>query len=301
MKIGRYIDNIRKLRGLTIEELANDTNITYNTILNLINNKTEPKISTILTLSNYFDIDLLKLGTSFYNSENNIISQMDNLVYLNDMEGLEALLDKHSDIDHNLPLSKIDFYNKHMTFYYSVLERRKYSNTATTIALCSDILRYYDLIDRDTIIPNNIINIDARLFLSLSMALIRVQDLKRSETILLRLSKITKDPLIHTKVYDTLSILYFIKGDYKKLLEASDKGIELCKKHKITTTLSSLYFWKTTAEFELESSEVRHTLNNFLIFSNFYDSENRRIKLMSDISKRYNIDLHNNTIFDLKL
>ncbi|NIS38430.1 helix-turn-helix domain-containing protein [Candidatus Saccharibacteria bacterium] len=79
MKIGSKIRRLRKLRGLTIEELSNRAELTKGFISQLERDKTVP---TVLTLKQILDVLGIELGTffsDFEETEKNVYTQKDRI------------------------------------------------------------------------------------------------------------------------------------------------------------------------------------------------------------------------------
>lgn len=298
LNIGSIIDDLRIHYDLSIEELALKADLSYKTIIDLINNRSQPSAKTLISLSCFFDEDFLGVGLECYNTKFNYIKKMDELVFLDEMDLLETLYEKYVNFDNNITINELDFYKKYESFFGSIIQRRKYGNIREAIYTCEKILKSHKIMSRGQLINGKLLKIDIRLILSYCMILIKLGELRKAEQILYNLCKYRiHDPLVHAKVYDILSMLYYKKGDFINLNKYSEIGICLCKKYRLTSIISSLYFWKAIAQIELESNEVRTTLNYFLVLSEHYDHIDRRTKLIMDINQTYNMEIESEVLF----
>lgn len=77
MKIGPKIRRLRKLRGLTIEELANSANLTKGFISQLERDKTVPSVATLKQVVDVLGIDLATFFSDLEEREKNIYNKND--------------------------------------------------------------------------------------------------------------------------------------------------------------------------------------------------------------------------------
>lgn len=80
MKIGQKIRRLRKLRGLTIEELADHANLTKGFISQLERDKTVPTIVTLKQVLDVLGVDLATFFTEFEEREQNIFLKKDRII-----------------------------------------------------------------------------------------------------------------------------------------------------------------------------------------------------------------------------
>jgi transcriptional regulator with XRE-family HTH domain len=77
MKIGQKIRRLRKLRGLTIEELSNHADLTKGFISQLERDKTVPTIVTLKQVLDVLGVEMATFFDEFQEREKNIFSKKD--------------------------------------------------------------------------------------------------------------------------------------------------------------------------------------------------------------------------------
>lgn len=80
MQIGHKIRRLRKLRGLTIEELADKSNITKGFISQLERDLTVPSVITLKHLLDVLDVNLSSFFSDILDREKNIFVQRDRII-----------------------------------------------------------------------------------------------------------------------------------------------------------------------------------------------------------------------------
>jgi transcriptional regulator with XRE-family HTH domain len=80
MKIGNKIRRLRKLKGLTIEELADNANITKGFISQLERDLTVPSVTTLKQVLDVLGVELSAFFSDLSEREKNIFSQKDRTV-----------------------------------------------------------------------------------------------------------------------------------------------------------------------------------------------------------------------------
>lgn len=253
--IGSILREIRNKQNLTLEDVAQATGISDETVRRIETDKFEPKLSTLEKLSDYYRVDLIELIARKRKNNNafsdELISKINDILNRQDFIELKQFADTllKSSLD-----STQDRENNFRLFLYA-LKYIKYdpkNGQNDNIGMLEDVLlklspRFYD-----TKTPSYPLPLETSVILLLSVIYRQNGDYAKAINLLeLLIIRILALPYINERytnflaaAYINLAYTYHSKGDHEKVIETVEDCLANSKVNFTRTALSHLLFRK---------------------------------------------------------
>lgn len=295
---GKELQFIRKELNLTIEEASFLAGINEKTIYRIEHGKNKISRKTLDKLSIAYKKDLIPIYNKYVLNPQMFLSDLifhaEESLYIDNIEGIETSISELEELRLNQFMSYdrlfIEYYKKLLEATYIDL---KYSNRVDAINLLLDSIKFqitdFQIFNYKNF---NYSPIEKRILMNLlTMEYDFYEDEICVEILHHLLTLSNYDRILYPKISLNLSTIYHKKGNYRKSLYFTEKGIMYCIKNKSLDVLPKLFFRKFSSELILEIGTYKESLNKAIFTAEINNQEFLKKRFTTSAEKFYGVKL----------
>lgn len=288
MLLGERIRRERRLRKLTLLDVASDCGISESQLYKIENNKVNVRSSTLLKLVNYYGYDIVDNYAKIIDNEvTSILQQINQDIRNRDIHNIKSSIDIINYINNkstNIVVSDIA-----KQYYYLIdglirLNEKDYFSARESFL--SGIKSFNPFINTYTF--NNIgsFSIQLRLLMAYAITFRAEKDYKKCLHLLNKvLANVKNNDLLYKKVIYNISNMYSLIEDYNKSISILDNYLDSPYPSTDINYDNIIFFKKATASYRigcdsyekyalrsLYSSVLSQDINNGIIFLNVFNN-----------------------------
>ena len=282
---GERLKNIREKLGLTQKQVVDMAFIDERTLRRMELGKVIPKLETLEALSVIYKTDLVSAIIESRITDYSMLLQTQRNIDLKLInEEMSNFENEFKLIDKLLENIENEYYKILITqfklFLYGI---RYYKNKEYQSALnmyINAIKQTLNDFSLDNYKEYSFSLMEIRILMNIALVEDKCeQDEKYEEILKFCINQCDENNEIYPRICHNLAGVYRKKEEYSRALFYDNKGIETCKKNMFADTLAVLYYGKAFAEYRLEKTEYKKSLDLSLQLCKIFE----QIELMKQI------------------
>lgn len=287
--IGTDLRKIRESKGISRKEIAEKMYISEETIRRIEKGDNDPRLSTLVPICNYLDIDLKEVinGKEFdYNNLLKLRKEINDLLNNSSIEKAKDLIKSLDDFHFNTNV----YYEKELfatRHYYNgllgMIKHEKDNNPSEDLEVALSDMNSKFKIKKFKDYKYD--NFSLRVLLALSLNEYRKGNFDLYKNIMLELKEYLNISLDNYFVFSyNIAIYYFRVGNYRESLLICNQAIDNARKVKDVSYLNMLYYIKGVNHFYLKQlNEAKYSFNYCLTLTNLFSAKSLSNSLSNQI------------------
>lgn len=282
---GERLKNIREKLGLTQKQVVDMALIDERTLRRMEWGKVMPKLETLEALSVIHKTDLVSAIIESRITDYSMLLQTQRNIDLklinekmsnfdNEFKLIDKLLENIENEYYKILITQFKFFLYGIRYY----KNKEYQNAMDMyINAIKQTLNDFSL---DNYKEYSFSLMEIRILMNIALVEDKCeQDEKYEEILKFCVNQCDKNNEIYPRICHNLAGVYRKKEEYSRALFYDNKGIEICKKNMFADTLAVLYYGKAFAEYRLEKTEYKKSLDLSLQLCKIFE----QIELMKQI------------------
>ena len=282
---GERLKNIREKLGLTQKQVVDMAFIDERTLRRMELGKVIPKLETLEALSVIYKTDLVSAIIESRITDYSMLLQTQRNIDLklineemsnfeNEFKLIDKLLENIENEYYKILITQFKFFLYGIRYY----KNKEYQSALNMyINAIKQTLNDFSL---DNYKEYGFSLMEIRILMNIALVEDKCeQDEKYEEILKFCVNQCDENNEIYPRICHNLAGVYRKKEEYSRALLYDNKGIEICKKNMFADTLAVLYYGKAFAEYRLEKTEYKKSLDLSLQLCNIFE----QIELMKQI------------------
>ena len=282
---GERLKNIREKLGLTQKQVVDMALIDERTLRRMELGKVIPKLETLEALSVIYKTDLVSAIIESRITDYSMLLQTQRNIDLklineemsnfdNELKLIDKLLENIENEYYKILITQFKFFLYGIRYY----KNKEYQNAMDMyINAIKQTLNDFSL---DNYKEYSFSLMEIRILMNIALVEDKCeQDEKYEEILKFCINQCDENNEIYPRICNNLAGVYRKKEEYSRALLYDNKGIEICKKNMFADTLAVLYYGKAFAEYRLEKTEYKKSLDLSLQLCKIFE----QIELMKQI------------------
>lgn len=282
---GKRLKDIREKLGLTQKQVVDMALIDERTLRRMELGKVIPKLETLEALSVIYKTDLVSAIIESRITDYSMLLQTQRNIDLklineevsnfeNEFKLIDKLLENIENEYYKILITQFKFFLYGIRYY----KNKEYQNAMDMyINAIKQTLNDFSL---DNYKEYSFSLMEIRILMNIGLVEDKCeQDEKYEEILKFCVNQCDKNNEIYPRICHNLAGVYRKKEEYSRALFYDNKGIEICKKNMFADTLAVLYYGKAFAEYRLEKTEYKKSLDLSLQLCKIFE----QIELMKQI------------------
>ena len=282
---GERLKSIREKLGLTQKQVVDMAFIDERTLRRMELGKVIPKLETLEALSVIYKTDLVSAIIESRITDYSMLLQTQRNIDLklineemsnfeNEFKLIDKLLENIENEYYKILITQFKFFLYGIRYY----KNKEYQNAMDMyINAIKQTLNDFSL---DNYKEYSFSLMEIRILMNIALVEDKCgQDEKYEEILKFCVNQCDENNEIYPRIYHNLAGVYRKKEEYSRALFYDNKGIEICKKNMFADTLAVLYYGKAFAEYRLEKTEYKKSLDLSLQLCKIFE----QIELMKQI------------------
>ena len=282
---GKRLKDIREKLGLTQKQVVDMALIDERTLRRMERGKVIPKLETLEALSVIYKTDLVSAIIESRITDYSMLLQTQRNIDLklineemsnfdNELKLLDKLLENIDNEYYKILITQFKFFLYGIRYY----KNKEYQSALNMyINAIKQTLNDFSL---DNYKEYSFSLMEIRILMNIALVEDKCeQDEKYEEILKFCINQCDENNEIYPRICHNLAGVYRKKEEYSRALLYDNKGIEICKKNMFADTLAVLYYGKAFAEYRLEKTEYKKSLDLSLQLCKIFE----QIELMKQI------------------
>lgn len=282
---GERLKNIREKLGLTQKQVVDMAFIDERTLRRMELGKVIPKLETLEALSVIYKTDLVSAIIESRITDYSMLLQTQRNIDLklineemsnfeNEFKLIDKLLENIENEYYKILITQFKFFLYGIRYY----KNKEYQSALNMyINAIKQTLNDFSL---DNYKEYGFSLMEIRILMNIALVEDKCeQDEKYEEILKFCVNQCDENNEIYPRICHNLAGVYRKKEEYSRALLYDNKGIEICKKNMFADTLAVLYYGKAFAEYRLEKTEYKKSLDLSLQLCKIFE----QIELMKQI------------------
>ena len=282
---GERLKNIREKLGLTQKQVVDMALIDERTLRRMELGKVIPKLETLEALSVIYKTDLVSAIIESRITDYSMLLQTQRNIDLklineemsnfeNEFKLIDKLLENIENEYYKILITQFKLFLYGIRYY----KNKEYQNAMDMyINAIKQTLNDFSL---DNYKEYSFSLMEIRILMNIGLVEDKCeQDEKYEEILKFCVNQCDENNEIYPRICHNLAGVYRKKEEYSRALFYDNKGIEICKKNMFADTLAVLYYGKAFAEYRLEKTEYKKSLDLSLQLCKIFE----QIELMKQI------------------
>ena len=282
---GERLKDIREKLGLTQKQVVDMALIYERTLRRMELGKVIPKLETLEALSVIYKTDLVSAIIESRITDYSMLLQTQRNIDLklineemsnfdNELKLIDKLLENIENEYYKILITQFKFFLYGIRYY----KNKEYQNAMDMyINAIKQTLNDFSL---DNYKEYSFSLMEIRILMNIALVEDKCgQDEKYEEILKFCVNQCDENNEIYPRICHNLAGVYRKKEEYSRALFYDNKGIETCKKNMFADTLAVLYYGKAFAEYRLEKTEYKKSLDLSLQLCKIFE----QIELMKQI------------------
>ena len=282
---GERLKNIREKLGLTQKQVVDMALIDERTLRRMELGKVIPKLETLEALSVIYKTDLVSAIIESRITDYSMLLQTQRNIDLklineemsnfeNEFKLIDKLLENIENEYYKILITQFKFFLYGIRYY----KNKEYQSALNMyINAIKQTLNDFSL---DNYKEYSFSLMEIRILMNIALVEDKCeQDEKYEEILKFCINQCDENNEIYPRICHNLAGVYRKKEEYSRALLYDNKGIEICKKNMFADTLAVLYYGKAFAEYRLEKTEYKKSLDLSLQLCKIFE----QIELMKQI------------------
>ncbi|MGP1434765.1 MAG: helix-turn-helix domain-containing protein [Catonella sp.] len=282
---GKRLKDIREKLGLTQKQVVDMALIDERTLRRMEWGKVIPKLETLEALSVIYKTDLVSAIIESRITDYSMLLQTQRNIDLklineemsnfdNELKLIDKLLENIENEYYKILITQFKFFLYGIRYY----KNKEYQNAMDMyINAIKQTLNDFSL---DNYKEYSFSLMEIRILMNIALVEDKCgQDEKYEEILKFCINQCDENNEIYPRICHNLAGVYRKKEEYSRALFYDNKGIEICKKNMFADTLAVLYYGKAFAEYRLEKTEYKKSLDLSLQLCKIFE----QIELMKQI------------------
>ena len=282
---GERLKSIREKLGLTQKQVVDMALIDERTLRRMERGKVIPKLETLEALSVIYKTDLVSAIIESRITDYSMLLQTQRNIDLklineemsnfdNELKLIDKLLENIENEYYKILITQFKFFLYGIRYY----KNKEYQNAMDMyINAIKQTLNDFSL---DNYKEYSFSLMEIRILMNIALVEDKCeQDEKYEEILKFCINQCDENNEIYPRICHNLAGVYRKKEEYSRALFYDNKGIETCKKNMFADTLAVLYYGKAFAEYRLEKTEYKKSLDLSLQLCKIFE----QIELMKQI------------------
>ena len=282
---GERLKSIREKLGLTQKQVVDMALIDERTLRRMELGKVIPKLETLEALSVIYKTDLVSAIIESRITDYSMLLQTQRNIDLklineemsnfeNEFKLIDKLLENIENEYYKILITQFKFFLYGIRYY----KNKEYQNAMDMyINAIKQTLNDFSL---DNYKEYSFSLMEIRILMNIALVEDKCEQDEKYEGILkFCVNQCDENNEIYPRIYHNLAGVYRKKEEYSRALFYDNKGIEICKKNMFADTLAVLYYGKAFAEYRLEKTEYKKSLDLSLQLCKIFE----QIELMKQI------------------
>ncbi|MGP1568900.1 MAG: helix-turn-helix domain-containing protein [Peptoanaerobacter stomatis] len=282
---GKRLKDIREKLGLTQKQVVDMALIDERTLRRMEWGKVIPKLETLEALSVIYKTDLVSAIIESRITDYSMLLQTQRNIDLklineemsnfeNELKLIDKLLENIENEYYKILITQFKFFLYGIRYY----KNKEYQNAMDMyINAIKQTLNDFSL---DNYKEYSFSLMEIRILMNIALVEDKCeQDEKYEEILKFCINQCDENNEIYPRICHNLAGVYRKKEEYSRAWFYDNKGIEICKKNMFADTLAVLYYGKAFAEYRLEKTEYKKSLDLSLQLCKIFE----QIELMKQI------------------
>ena len=282
---GKRLKDIREKLGLTQKQVVDMAFIDERTLRRMELGKVIPKLETLEKLSVIYKTDLVSAIIESRITDYSMLLQTQRNIDLklineemsnfeNELKLIDKLLENIENEYYKILITQFKFFLYGIRYY----KNKEYQNAMDMyINAIKQTLNDFSL---DNYKEYSFSLMEIRILMNIALVEDKCeQDEKYEEILKFCVNQCDENNEIYPRICHNLAGVYRKKEEYSRALFYDNKGIEICKKNMFADILAVLYYGKAFAEYRLEKTEYKKSLDLSLQLCKIFE----QIELMKQI------------------
>ena len=282
---GERLKNIREKLGLTQKQVVDMALIDERTLRRMELGKVIPKLETLEALSVIYKTDLVSAIIESRITDYSMLLQTQRNIDLklineemsnfdNELKLIDKLLENIENEYYKILITQFKFFLYGIRYY----KNKEYQSALNMyINAIKQTLNDFSL---DNYKEYSFSLMEIRILMNIALVEDKCEQDEKYEGILkFCVNQCDENNEIYPRICHNLAGVYRKKEEYSRALLYDNKGIEICKKNMFADTLAVLYYGKAFAEYRLEKTEYKKSLDLSLQLCKIFE----QIELMKQI------------------
>ena len=282
---GERLKNIREKLGLTQKQVVDMAFIDERTLRRMELGKVIPKLETLEALSVIYKTDLVSAIIESRITDYSMLLQTQRNIDLklineemsnfeNEFKLIDKLLENIENEYYKILITQFKFFLYGIRYY----KNKEYQSALNMyINAIKQTLNDFSL---DNYKEYSFSLMEIRILMNIALVEDKCEQNEKYEEILkFCINQCDENNEIYPRICHNLAGVYRKKEEYSRALLYDNKGIEICKKNMFADTLAVLYYGKAFAEYRLEKTEYKKSLDLSLQLCKIFE----QIELMKQI------------------
>ena len=282
---GKRLKDIREKLGLTQKQVVDMALMDERTLRRMERGKVIPKLETLEALSVIYKTDLVSAIIESRITDYSMLLQTQRNIDLklineemsnfdNELKLIDKLLENIENEYYKILITQFKFFLYGIRYY----KNKEYQNAMDMyINAIKQTLNDFSL---DNYKEYSFSLMEIRILMNIALVEDKCeQDEKYEEILKFCINQCDENNEIYPRICHNLAGVYRKKEEYSRALLYDNKGIETCKKNIFADTLAVLYYGKAFAEYRLEKTEYKKSLDLSLQLCKIFE----QIELMKQI------------------
>ena len=282
---GERLKNIREKLGLTQKQVVDMALIDERTLRRMEWGKVIPKLETLEALSVIYKTDLVSAIIESRITDYSMLLQTQRNIDLklineemsnfdNELKLIDKLLENIENEYYKILITQFKFFLYGIRYY----KNKEYQSALNMyINAIKQTLNDFSL---DNYKEYSFSLMEIRILMNIALVEDKCEQDEKYEGILkFCVNQCDENNEIYPRICHNLAGVYRKKEEYSRALFYDNKGIEICKKNMFADTLAVLYYGKAFAEYRLEKTEYKKSLDLSLQLCKIFE----QIELMKQI------------------
>ena len=282
---GKRLKDIREKLGLTQKQVVDMALMDERTLRRMERGKVIPKLETLEALSVIYKTDLVSAIIESRITDYSMLLQTQRNIDLklineemsnfdNELKLIDKLLENIENEYYKILITQFKFFLYGIRYY----KNKEYQNAMDMyINAIKQTLNDFSL---DNYKEYGFSLMEIRILMNIALVEDKCeQDEKYEEILKFCINQCDENNEIYPRICHNLAGVYRKKEEYSRALFYDNKGIEICKKNMFADTLAVLYYGKAFAEYRLEKTEYKKSLDLSLQLCKIFE----QIELMKQI------------------
>lgn len=282
---GERLKSIREKLGLTQKQVVDMAFIDERTLRRMELGKVIPKLETLEALSVIYKTDLVSAIIESRITDYSMLLQTQRNIDLklineemsnfeNEFKLIDKLLENIENEYYKILITQFKFFLYGIRYY----KNKEYQSALNMyINAIKQTLNDFSL---DNYKEYSFSLMEIRILMNIALVEDKCeQDEKYEEILKFCINQCDENNEIYPRICHNLAGVYRKKEEYSRALLYDNKGIEICKKNMFADTLAVLYYGKAFAEYRLEKTEYKKSLDLSLQLCKIFE----QIELMKQI------------------
>ena len=282
---GKRLKDIREKLGLTQKQVVDMALMDERTLRRMERGKVIPKLETLEALSVIYKTDLVSAIIESRITDYSMLLQTQRNIDLklineemsnfdNELKLIDKLLENIENEYYKILITQFKFFLYGIRYY----KNKEYQNAMDMyINAIKQTLNDFSF---DNYKEYSFSLMEIRILMNIALVEDKCeQDEKYEEILKFCINQCDENNEIYPRICHNLAGVYRKKEEYSRALFYDNKGIETCKKNMFADTLAVLYYGKAFAEYRLEKTEYKKSLDLSLQLCKIFE----QIELMKQI------------------